>query len=113
MRICVATNRGRSAHSVVERAGLLPLVEKIFTIHDVKRPKPAPDLIELAVSSFGAKLAEAVYVGDSELDREAALGAGVAFVGYRLHAESRIDEPHELPHRLFPESRQRPRAKSA
>lgn len=96
MKICVATNRGHSARAVIESAGLSPFVEKIFTIRDVKRPKPAPDLIELALESFSTKPENALYVGDSEIDRSAAAGAGVDFVGFRLEARFFASEPSDI-----------------
>jgi phosphoglycolate phosphatase len=100
MSVCVATNRGRSAPAVVGAVGLAEWVEKIFTLHDVKNPKPAPDLLHLALDCFGRSPREAVYVGDSELDRRAAEAAGVPFIGYRLDATVSVSDPWELKARL-------------
>lgn len=54
-------------------------------------PKPAPDMLLAAMASLGAKPEETVYVGDSGVDIEAALRAGVAPVavlwGYRDREE--------------------------
>jgi beta-phosphoglucomutase-like phosphatase (HAD superfamily) len=94
--ICVATNRGGSAAGVLEAVGLLPWIGKIFTILDVKRPKPAPDLLHAALEHFGAAAGEAVYIGDSGLDREAADAAGIAFIGFRYPSPRRINDPWEL-----------------
>ena len=96
MKVCVATNRGRSAPGVIEAVGLTDLVDHVFMVHDVKNPKPAPDLIELAISHFGVSADEAVYVGDSELDRKASMGAGVKFIGFRTEGDIRISHPCEL-----------------
>jgi HAD superfamily hydrolase (TIGR01509 family) len=44
-------------------------------------PKPAPDGILAALTDLGALPAEALMVGDSEVDEAAARAAGVRFVG--------------------------------
>lgn len=100
MSVCVATNRGRSAHSVVVAVGVAAWVQKIFTLHDVKNPKPAPDLLELALDCFRREPCEAVYVGDSDLDRRAAASAGVPFIGFRLDAPVSVSNAWELEARL-------------
>lgn len=43
---------------------------------NVKR-KPAPDTLEEALKELGSKKENAVYIGDSEVDIEAALNAGI------------------------------------
>lgn len=95
-RICVATNRGRSAPQLIEMLGLANLVEEVFTVHHVANPKPAPDILLLALKTFATAREQALYVGDSELDRQASSGAGIKFVGFRIDGEFRIEYPGEL-----------------
>lgn len=95
-RVCVATNRGRSAPQLIEMLGLAPLVEEIFTVHHVANPKPAPDMLLLALETFGMGRETALYVGDSDLDRQASGGAGIKFVGFRTEGDFRIDHPSEI-----------------
>ena len=87
--LALATNRGKTARSVLARFDL----ERFFTISvgilDVERPKPAPDLLLACLARAGVPAAAAVYVGDTELDRAAASAAGVAYVG--VGAESGAD----------------------
>lgn len=83
-RTAVATNRGRSAHAVLEAVGLLPLIDRVVTVRDVERPKPHPDLLLKAAADLGFSPGESLYVGDSELDRRAAESAGMPFLGFRL-----------------------------
>ncbi len=54
-----------------------------MTIRDVPRPKPHPDLLLKALAHFDVPPDQALYVGDSDLDRQAARGAGVRFLGFR------------------------------
>lgn len=82
-RAAVATNRGSSARAVLRAVGLLHLVDLVVTSRDVARPKPHPDVLLKAIEHFGARPEEALYVGDAELDREAARAAGVGFLGFR------------------------------
>ena len=44
-------------------------------------PKPSPALVTQALAELGADAAEAVYVGDSEVDVETARNAGLAMIG--------------------------------
>jgi HAD superfamily hydrolase (TIGR01509 family) len=44
---------------------------------DVARPKPAPDMLRLALRRLNAAPAEAVYVGDMVVDVETARAAGI------------------------------------
>lgn len=81
--VAVATNRGGSARAVLGAVGLLPHVDAVLTIRDVRRPKPHPDLLLAALERFGATSEAALYVGDSDLDRRAADAAAVAFLGFR------------------------------
>jgi phosphoglycolate phosphatase len=71
-RLAMATNRGVTASRVVRHFGLDALFELTVGIHDVARPKPSPDMIDKCVTHFGIAPDEAVYVGDTQSDREAA-----------------------------------------
>jgi phosphoglycolate phosphatase len=98
-RLAMATNRGVTAGRVVEHFGLGDLLELTVGIHDVARAKPSPDMIDKCVAHFGIAAHEAVYVGDTQSDRDAARAAGTHFVavGEQVDAPLRIRELHELP----------------
>ena len=95
-RVAVATNRGRSARTVLDAVGLLPLVDRVVTVEEVPRPKPHPDLLHRCLEVFGVPAAGTAYVGDSDLDRRAAAAAGVPFVGFGNGGAGAIREPREL-----------------
>lgn len=82
-KAAVATNRGASARAVLDAVGLLASLDLVVTIRDVARPKPHPDLLLKAVNHFELEPHEAIYVGDADLDREAAVRAGIPFLGFR------------------------------
>jgi len=79
--LALATNRGKTVAGVVERFGLRPFLALHVGVLDVARPKPAPDMLLHCLERVGVEPEEAVYVGDTELDRAAAAAAGVAYVG--------------------------------
>jgi phosphoglycolate phosphatase len=97
--LALATNRGTTVSGVVERFGLAPFFPIRFGILDVARPKPAPDLLLACLERAGVEAAAAVYVGDTELDRDAAGAAGVAYIGVgpASGAEVPIGGIRELP----------------
>ncbi|MBI3770992.1 MAG: HAD family hydrolase [Deltaproteobacteria bacterium] len=97
--LALATNRGTTVRGVVEHFGLAPFFAIRLGILDVARPKPAPDLLVACLEHAGVEASAAVYVGDTELDRDAAAGAGVAYVGVgpASGADVRVNGIRELP----------------
>ncbi|MBM3940097.1 MAG: HAD family hydrolase [SAR202 cluster bacterium] len=77
----VVTNTLRPvARAILDGASLAPDV--LATASDVRRPKPAPDMVRLACERLSVPPPRAIMVGDSRYDRAAAEAAGVAFAGY-------------------------------
>ncbi len=95
----INTNRSSSMKAIVESFRLEPFFELVATAHDVKRPKPHPDSIELILKKFQLSNTEAVFIGDSEIDQQAARGAGVTFISYKnreLEADGFIEDHLEI-----------------
>ncbi len=63
---------------------------------DVANAKPAPDMVERACELLAVARHQAIVVGDSRFDEEAARGAGVAFVGYRRSGDRTIERLPEV-----------------
>jgi len=105
--LALATNRGTTVRGVVERFGLAEFFPICMGILDVPRPKPAPDLLVACLDRAGVRPSEAVYVGDTELDRAAADAAVVPYVGVgdRSGAELRVGGIRELPRLLLDDDR--------
>lgn len=53
----------------------------IIGLEDVSKAKPDPQGIEIAVEKFAVDKSEALYIGDSCIDAETAMNAGVDFAG--------------------------------
>ncbi|MEW6267813.1 MAG: HAD family hydrolase [Thermodesulfobacteriota bacterium] len=79
-RTAMATNRGGTIPHLLEHFGLGPHFDLVVGMHDVARPKPAPDMLLRCLEHFGLEREQALYVGDSPTDREAAEAAGIEFV---------------------------------
>jgi AHBA synthesis associated protein len=98
LRIAVVTGKARArAELVLRSTGLLTGIDLVFGSDDVPAGKPAPDMVELALHRFGLRPDEAVLVGDSPIDLQAAAAAGVPSIaaewGYSTRAELIAAEP--------------------
>lgn len=96
--LAVATNRGFSMLEILEHFHLTGYFRAVVTSRDVPRPKPHPDMLFLAAERLGCSLDSLLFVGDSELDRAAATGAGICFASYKrdLGADIELREHGEL-----------------
>ncbi|MGH9787364.1 MAG: HAD family hydrolase [Candidatus Acidiferrales bacterium] len=65
------------------RTKILPVFDTVVCADDVRRPKPSPHGLRLALRALRVKPRQAVYVGDTPTDFQMAANAGVAFVGIR------------------------------
>lgn len=91
----VVTNTQKSlATSIVERAGAAPDV--VVGGGDAARGKPAPDSLLLASGLLNVAPEQAWMVGDTSFDREAALCAGIWFVGVRMEGDVRVEAVGEI-----------------
>ncbi|HKK01194.1 MAG TPA: HAD-IA family hydrolase [Desulfuromonadales bacterium] len=94
--LAVATNRGGSTKEILEHFGLCDYFQVVVTSLDVPRPKPYPDMLLLAADRLGFPSEQLIFIGDSELDREAARSAGIRFAAYKgWDAESLSVRGHE------------------
>lgn len=96
--LAVATNRGASIEPILEHFGLQSYFHAIVTSRDVTRPKPAPDMLLLASDRLGTIPERCLFIGDSELDQQAAAGANIRFVGYggRVSGDLTLDSHLQL-----------------
>jgi phosphoglycolate phosphatase len=84
-RLGIATNRGSDMTALVRHFGFDEYVQAVVTARDVENPKPSPDMLLLAAEKLGIPKAQAVYVGDTDIDQQAAEAAGMGFLCYRRH----------------------------
>ena len=81
LRMGVVTGARPEIMALLDQAGLGGYFETVVSNVDVKRRKPDPEGLLLAAERLGIAPAEALYVGDSPIDIEAATAAGMRSVG--------------------------------
>ena len=98
-RLGLATNRSATVPALVEHLKLSDVFHAVASVLDRVAPKPAPDILHLCMQRAGATPERSVYVGDSPIDRDAALAAGTHFiaVGTRVDHDRRLTSIEELP----------------
>lgn len=68
----------------------------IVTVDDVKRGKPAPDMVLKACKMLKVNPKNAILVGDTKNDMIAGKRAGCVTVGYRIKGDYRINSLNEI-----------------
>jgi HAD superfamily hydrolase (TIGR01549 family) len=82
VRIAVASSAKKDELSkYLEIAGIGDLVDVTTSSDDVQESKPAPDIFEAVLNKLGVEGHEAVAIGDTPYDAEAARKAKIAIVG--------------------------------
>lgn len=75
LRLVVVSNWDCSLREVLERAGVLELVDAAVSSAEAGAPKPDPAPFEAGLAAAGCEPGEAVHVGDSEENDVAGAGA--------------------------------------
>jgi pyrophosphatase PpaX len=90
----VTAKRRASLDLALARVPLEPYLDVIVASEDTDRHKPDPDPLLEALRRLEATVAEAVYVGDSPFDVQAAKSAGMYMVGVtwgRIHGPEALE----------------------
>src|SRR5581483_2781470 len=83
LRVAATSANQTEFEKTTKTAGIAGRIDAATTADDAKRSKPDDDVIESAIEKAGVTAAEAVYVGDTPYDVEAAHRAGLAIVALR------------------------------
>lgn len=98
-RTAIATNRGKSLPLVLQTLGLDGLFDLTVSCYDVTYPKPHPECLQKILHYFQVGPDEALYIGDSEVDRLVAVAAGVPLAAYKnpgLQARHHLQNHRDL-----------------
>ena len=95
--LAIATNRGRSLERLFDHFGLDRWFHFRISTVDAE-PKPHPEMLLKCIARFGVSKPEALYLGDSVSDRDAASNAGIDYLWVGGTEEPRIDSVMELAH---------------
>ncbi len=94
LELVVATSAGEDElRPLLEICGALPYLRAKTTSDDAKHSKPDPDIVRAALDRAGCSPGEAIMLGDTPYDVEAALRAGVRAVALRSggHPDTALD----------------------
>jgi phosphoglycolate phosphatase len=83
LKTAIATNRSDTMDRLLDAFNLTEHFDLVVTSFDIARPKPYPDSLLKILSHFNIEPHQALYVGDSPVDAEAAIAAQIPFVAYR------------------------------
>ena len=99
LKTAIATNRSDTMSRLLAEFNLTDHFDLVVTSFDIPRPKPYPDALLKILSYFNIAPRQALYIGDSQVDAEAAAAARIPFVAYRnekLFALYHIDNLKDL-----------------
>lgn len=99
LKTAIATNRTDTMHRLLEEFGLVNMFDMVVTSLDVTRPKPHPEPLQKILAQLDIGVQSALYVGDTEVDAQAASAASMPFAAYRnpgLNATYHINSLQEL-----------------
>jgi HAD superfamily hydrolase (TIGR01509 family) len=84
LKAIVATSaKDDELKGLLKAAEVDDLMEEKATASDAKRSKPDPDIVEAAIEESGLPSSNAVMIGDTPYDVEAATRAGVRIIAFR------------------------------
>jgi len=98
-KTAIATNRSDTMNRVLLEHDLIGYFDLVISARDVDRPKPFPDPLLKIMDHFKVSSGNMVYIGDSEVDAQASLSAGVPFIAYNnpsLPADIHIQSLNEI-----------------
>jgi phosphoglycolate phosphatase len=99
VKTAIATNRTTTIGQVLSLHGLRSCFDLVVSALDVAHPKPHPESLHKIIDHFKLRPEQAVYVGDSIVDAEAACRAGIPLIAYKnngLQAELHVDSFGDL-----------------
>jgi HAD superfamily hydrolase (TIGR01509 family) len=101
--LAICTNRATSMDKIIEDFGLTGYFDFIMTASQVTHPKPDPEPLLKVLDYFEVKPDEALFIGDGEVDMQAANSAGVPFISYKseLPALARLQHHSEIIRHVF------------
>lgn len=89
-RLIIATSaKEEEMNAMLEQVGLDDLITRRTTSDDAEHSKPDPDIIQAALRKAGLRATEAIMIGDTPYDIEAAARAGVPAIAFESGGWSR------------------------
>jgi HAD superfamily hydrolase (TIGR01549 family) len=99
IKTTIATNRTDTLDRLLAEFNLNGYFDLVVTSSDVARPKPHPEALLKILNYFDLEPYQTIYIGDSQVDEQAARAAAIPLVAFRnreLSADYHIDSLKEL-----------------
>ena len=96
----ISTNRSNTMPSVMKMHDLDPYFDLVITALDVERPKPHAEGLVKILNYFQLSADEAVYIGDSMIDREHTAAVNMRLISFKnpeLPAEYHVNRFLDIP----------------
>ena len=100
----ISTNRSNTMPSVMKMHDLDPYFDLVITALDVERPKPHAEGLVKILNYFQLSADEAVYIGDSMIDREHTAAVNMRLISFKnpeLPAEYHVNRFLDIPQLSF------------
>jgi HAD superfamily hydrolase (TIGR01549 family) len=82
IKVAIASSaRKEELETYLEIAGITQLVDEVTSSTDAAESKPAPDIFEVALKKLGVAGSDALAIGDTPYDAQAANKAGMQTIG--------------------------------
>ncbi len=98
-QLAISTNRTNTMEPILKLFSLDTYFTKVMTAENAKRPKPAPDALLEILAHCNCEVDEAIYIGDSIIDRQHSAGCGMRLIAFRneeLDAEYHVNNFMEI-----------------
>lgn len=98
-KTAISTNRTTTMAKILKIFNLEDYFGKVVTAFDVKNPKPHPEALEEILKHFDLSTDEAIYIGDSVIDREHSANIGMRLIAFKnpaLPAEYHVNSFTEI-----------------
>ena len=95
----ISTNRTNTMVPILKMFDLERYFTKVMTAGNLAHPKPHPEALERILAHCRCSVDEAIYIGDSMVDREHSASIGMRLIAYRnpsLPAEYHVDNFMEI-----------------
>ena len=99
LKTAIATNRSDTMDRLLSEFELSDYFDLVVTSFDIQHPKPHPDSLFKILDYFDIEAHQVLYIGDSQVDAEAAQAAKIPFVAFRnrmLPTEYHIENLKQL-----------------
>lgn len=90
-RVVISSTHRRLVEQLLEKAGLMDLIDEIVSGDEIIYGKPHPEPFLKGVEKSRIKVSEAIGIGDSVYDAQSCKGGGIKFIGI-LTGKTNLEE---------------------